>query len=154
MTSSEKSSFIKKIWLQSSFSSFSNESTTSYQHHKVSSRGLALPISLTPQYYTFGTLIPLLWGINSSLLVKSENCKHWQLRLLQQSQNKPEMHFSSYPFILSSIRKGSYRWTQVKYPLSECTFHLTYSHTAWIQSLASLHIHSFFLSDSWEAQGI
>lgn len=47
LSSSEKSSFIKKIWLQCNLSSFSNETSTSYQHHKLNLWELALHIRLT-----------------------------------------------------------------------------------------------------------
>lgn len=83
LSSSEKSSFIKKLWLQSYSSSFSNESSTSYQHHKLSPWEFALRIRLTPALH--------FWYINSPslghqfLFVKSENYKDWQLKLIQQS---------------------------------------------------------------------
>lgn len=130
MTSSvvQKSSFVKKMVPEQSFSSFSDESTTPYQNQRVSY------LSVSPQYYTCGTLILLPWYINSSSFVKSDNSKHGRCRLFQQSEYKPKC--TSVAFILSFIRKGRVRWMQIKYPLSECTFQLTYSHTVQIHTLA------------------
>lgn len=69
--------------------SFSDESATPYQNQRVSY------LSVSPQYYTSGTLILLPWYINSSSFVKSENSKHGGCRLFQQSEYKPEVHISS-----------------------------------------------------------